>query len=147
MLSKLLAASLPSVIDYYWLNRPRARSNLLNDRYKWRHMRRIRGRSREGQRPRRSVRQMYARRRYKQSCFSRSRRKVSRRKFIPGILGISLYRVGDEIKRDMIKEDGKDERGRGIRGWWMTIKGRRCSKQFRNGEKWKFIRAREMVSI
>lgn len=31
MLSKPFAASLPSVVDYYWLNRPRARSNLLNE--------------------------------------------------------------------------------------------------------------------
>lgn len=68
--------------------------------------------------------QTCARRGYKQSCFSWSRRKVSRRKFISGISDISLYR-GDEIKRDAIKGD---ERGR-----WVTIKGRRCSEQFRNG--------------
>lgn len=112
MLSKPLAASLPSVVDYDWLNRPRARSNLLNDRYntetraggEWRGWG-------GGQGPQRSVRQTCARRGYKQSCFSQSWRKVSRRKFIPGISNISLYRVGDEIKRDAIKGDGGDERG------------------------------------
>lgn len=54
---------------------------------------------------------------------------MSRRKFIPGISDISLYR--DEIKRDAIKGDGGDERGE--RGRWVAIKGRRCSEQFRNG--------------
>lgn len=39
-----------------------------------------------------------------------------RRKFIPGISDISLYRVGDEVKRDAIKGDGEDGGG----GGWNT---------------------------